>query len=503
MSALTRICPTPRAARPLPKWALGALVASYASSFLGGHASSWWWALGWLPGVAGAFALALWLEDRVALRFARHSLVVVVGCLLGAVVAQRIVALVFHTLFLMLGFDNGAWLVLQLFLFWFASAALGGLPIWIVNVSGARFFDSFRHRVQVAVLLLMAIASSVAVLVAVLGLTLADAVHHNDAHVLLSPTSVAGFDIGRERFARDVLPLFDTPSVIVVLSGVVAALYGVPAVLSASRKLADSVMERITPLAAGFDRLAEGDRSVEVEEGGAFELRHIVRRFNSMVGALALAERMERAFGQYVSNKVLGLIKRQHGEATLPAATRTASVFFADIRGFTAMSEQLAPAQVVSILNRYFERVVTLVEEHDGYLNKFIGDAVVVVFNAPLDQPDHAARATQCAIALQKVVSEMNAAQAFPEIGELKVGVGVATGPMVCGNIGGARQMEYTVIGDTVNLASRLTSKAAAGEVWISEATARELPASVPVQAMEPVAVKGKTEPVRPFRAWP
>ncbi len=131
----------------------------------------------------------------------------------------------------------------------------------------------------------------------------------------------------------------DHPALVMLLLFAVAMLFGFPAVLSACSKLAEAVMERTHPPSLAFDHLAKGDRSVRVER-----------------------------------------IRAQHGEAQLPPSLRDATVFFADIRGFTSFSERLSPEEVVSMLNRYFDRVVTIVEEHQGYLNKFIGDAVVVVF---------------------------------------------------------------------------------------------------------------------------
>jgi adenylate cyclase len=210
---------------------------------------------------------------------------------------------------------------------------------------------------------------------------------------------------------------------------------------------------------------------------------------------------MERAFGLYAGGILLDKIRSQHGEATLVASMREATVFFADIRGFSTMSERLSAPEILSILNRWFERVVTVVADHEGYLNKFIGDAVVVIFNGPVEQPDHPSRAVRCARALQAEASRMNDACRFPEIGRLEIGIGIATGPMICGNVGASeRQMEYTVIGDTVNLASRLTAKAAPGEIWMSDVTAATLPAELKAEPLDPVQVKGKEKPVVPWR---
>ena len=293
------------------------------------------------------------------------------------------------------------------------------------------------------------------------------------------------------------------PTEVVLLIHGLAALLALPVILSAATKLAEAVMDRIHPLAAAFDAVAAGERDVVVEEGGSSDFRRLAASFNRMLASLALAERMERAFGLYVSGHLMERIRGQHGEARIPPSLREATVFFCDVRGFTSMSERLAPEEVVAVLNTWFERVVAEVDRHQGYLNKFIGDAVVVVFNGPIDQPDHAARATRCAISLQEACAELNAQGAFAKVEALRVGVGVATGPMVCGNVGGARQMEYTVIGDTVNLSSRLTSLAGAGEVWVSEATAAALPAELPSVAQEPVKVKGKALAVLPHRVWP
>jgi class 3 adenylate cyclase len=222
-----------------------------------------------------------------------------------------------------------------------------------------------------------------------------------------------------------------------------------------------------------------------------------------MVESLSQAQRMERAFGLYVGEHVRERIRSQHGEAAISASLREATVFFADIRGFTSFSEKLAPSAVLEVLNRYFERVVPIVEQYEGYLDKFVGDAMMVVFNGPFDQPDHADRAVQCAIALQEEMQRLSKLGEFPEVGELAVGVGVATGPLVAGNLGSARKMEYTVVGDTVNLASRLTSHAGPGEVWVNEACAEALPRDVPRVAVGPIAVKGKAQPVLPFQVWP
>jgi len=278
-------------------------------------------------------------------------------------------------------------------------------------------------------------------------------------------------------------------------------LLALPAVASACSKLAETALDMLRPLTTAIREVGRGARDVRVQVNGSVEFVEAAHTFNGMVRALALADRMERAFGAYVSVHLLERIRAQHGEAGLPPLMREATVMFADIRGFTRLSERLSPQQMVDVLNRYFQHVVDLIDVHQGYLNKFVGDAVMVVFNGPVDQPDHAERAVRCALELQQLVAELNAKGAFPEVGALQVGAGVSTGPMVCGNIGGAQQMEYTVIGDAVNLASRLTDLAPPGEVWVSEQTTHSLPGDFELEALPPLQVKGKEAPVRPSRA--
>lgn len=500
------IGPSPPKATPLPRWALPLVVVGFVGALIAPHVAVVGVPL-FFAGLAASFVVALWAEDRIAAPYTHAPFVTRVGVLAGVVavglLANVVVSGVVRPAVLSSAPSlSAAVAFVQLFVFWFLSAAVGGLPIVVANALVGTFFKGFRRRVQVAVLMLVGVAVFFSVTIAVLGIAVLDAIKHKDQHFLLGDGQIAGIDVSMEQLEA-LLPWIDNPVIIVIAATLVGGLYGIPALLSATGKLADAIMERVSPLEEGFDSIARGERGVTIEEGGADEMRAIIKRFNTMVGSLELAERMERAFGQYVSGHVLDLIKSQHGEGALPASLREASVFFADIRGFTTMSERLQPQQVVHLLNRYFERVIHVIDKHEGYLNKFIGDAVVVVFNGPIEQPDHASRATRCAIEIEKLVDEMNAANAFPEVGRIDVGIGVSTGPMVCGNVGGTRQMEYTVIGDTVNLAARLTSKAGPGEVWISDATARALNGALPCLALAPLHVKGKEQEVTPWRAWP
>ena len=496
-----------RPVRPLPRWTLYAsapLVAlSIAAKLV--HASvvqSLANAALVVALVASVFFFA-WLEERCfdALRRSRIATRLAIGALMPLVGAVAIVGASGVVGAALSSIGGAMWApVLVTGGLWFAGAAIGSFVILLIDLVVSALVRSFLARVTAAILCLIGVAFGIALGTTILVVALEDSVRSS---TLLNALRVDGDPATRAQIAT----LFDNFAhhPLLVASAVygIAMLVALPAVISASRQLAEAVMDRIHPLSAAFDAVARGERDVALEEAGSADFVQVSQRFNRMVDALTLGERMERAFGSYVSGRLLDRIRAQHGEAQIPASLRDASVFFADIRGFTSMSERLAPDAMVALLNRYFERVVARVDEHEGYLNKFIGDAVVVVFNGPVEQPTHAEMATRCAVALQQLVAKMNAEGAFPEVDALNIGVGVSSGPMVCGNVGSIKQMEYTVIGDTVNLAARLTSHAGAGEVWISERTAKALPETIAREPLAPIGVKGKAAPVTPYRAWP
>lgn len=380
---------------------------------------------------------------------------------------------------------------------WFTGASLGAIPVTVIDVVVTGLVRGFRTRITLAILFLVALVSAAITAAAVAWYAVQKQILEEGTPEL----HLRGED-GLDNAWAQLKPYLEShPEVTLVLALLLAAVLGLPAVISAAAKLADAVLTRFRPLVAAFDEVAAGARDVRLEEAGSRELVEIAQHFNHMLEGLALSERMERAFGRYVGQDLLDQIRAQHGEAELPAQTKDATVFFADLRGFTTMSEKLTPEAVVSVLNRYFERVVAVIEEHDGYLNKFIGDAVVVVFNGPVDQDDHAPRAVRCAVAMIRAAGQMSAEGAFPEVGTLQVGAGINSGPMVCGNIGSQAQMEYTVIGDAVNLASRVEglTKQYGATLLITEGTRARLgegDAGFTLRRVDRVAAKGKAEPV-------
>ena len=211
--------------------------------------------------------------------------------------------------------------------------------------------------------------------------------------------------------------------------------------------------------------------------------------------------KVKRLFSRFVSRDVYTQLLAEPSRATLGGQRREMSVLFSDIRGFTTVSERSEPEEIVRTLNEYFTRQVKVVFAHRGTVDKFVGDMIMALFGAPLDDPDHADHAVQTALAMIDELHGLNkewAAQGRPT---LDIGVGVNSGDMVAGIIGSEAIMSYTVIGDNVNLGSRLESlnKQYNCHIIISENTRQRLKRRYDIRPLGDVVVKGKTQPVAIF----
>jgi len=182
-------------------------------------------------------------------------------------------------------------------------------------------------------------------------------------------------------------------------------------------------------------------------------------------------------------------------QAALGGAITELTVLFADLRGFTSFSERSSPEQVVGLLNRYFGIATPLVLAQGGTVDKFVGDAMMALFNAPARQPDHALRAARAALAMQAAIEQIAADNA----GWPRFRIGINTGPALVGNIGSAELRNFTAIGDTVNLASRLESSAESGQIVIGAATYAQIRDAAVVRPLGGIAVKGKAASVEAF----
>jgi adenylate cyclase len=211
-------------------------------------------------------------------------------------------------------------------------------------------------------------------------------------------------------------------------------------------------------------------------------------------------QRVQVLFGRYVSPQVAAMLSLENPDLVRPGGTRREiSVLFADIRGFTTISESLPPEQVVNLLNTYDDPLTQVVFDQGGFLDKFTGDGIMALFGVPLPQPDHAERAVQAALEMQAAARRVSAQRGEVEW-PIRYGIGVTSGEAVVGNIGGEERMDFTAIGDVVNLAARLEGHAQPGEVLISEYTYELIQDVVKAERLPPMKVKGKKEPVVVYR---
>jgi len=227
------------------------------------------------------------------------------------------------------------------------------------------------------------------------------------------------------------------------------------------------------------------------------ELGNLATAFNRMGDELWKNSLMQKSFGKYIGSEVLEMIMANPESLWLKGHRSEATIVFTDIRGFSLYSEVKEPEEIVEKLNQYFEIATRTIRYHGGYVDKFIGDAVLGVFGVPVYKENHVIRAVMAALDMQK---------AFFEKGKngndllQSVGIGINSGVVVSGNIGSQDRMEYTVIGNSVNLAAHLYRLASPGEIIISKSVYTNIKALIEVEPLPPQYIKGKSEPVETFK---
>jgi adenylate cyclase len=278
---------------------------------------------------------------------------------------------------------------------------------------------------------------------------------------------------------------------IVLGMGIVALLVGgrvalrmtsaIERIVGACRCLAEQKYTRIEPVRTGD------------------ELEELGERFNEMVEGLEERDQLRTTFGKYMTESVMSHLmanKVRLGGDLLPV-----TVLFSDIRGFTATSERLDAQTLVALLNEYFAEMVEIVMDHGGVVDKYIGDAIMVVFGAPVPREDDALRAVRAALAMRRALARLNERLEARGVAPIRTGIGIHSGDVVAGNIGCERRMEYTVIGDAVNLASRLESctKDVGADVVISGTTYGLVRDEIDGRFLQTISVKGRAQTVEVY----
>jgi adenylate cyclase len=248
-------------------------------------------------------------------------------------------------------------------------------------------------------------------------------------------------------------------------------------------------------------RVAEGDYRVTVESNRKDELGRLADSFNEMTAGLRLKEQYRGVLDKVVSKDVAEELIE--GGLELGGETRDVAVLFADIRGFTALTEGMAPEAVITLINACMEGMSGAIEAEGGVVDKYIGDELMAVFGAPVSRGDDAGRAVRAALRIQEGLAELNVQRRAEGAEPIGVGVGVNAGTAVAGNMGSSNRLNYTVLGEAVNLASRLCGLAPAGEIYVSEATAERVSGSIAVEPIGAHQLKGFSKDCHVFRVRP
>ncbi len=253
----------------------------------------------------------------------------------------------------------------------------------------------------------------------------------------------------------------------------------------------------VSVLALATEEISKGNYQHKVDLVRNDELGNLAAAFNRMSRELWKKSLMEKSFGKYVGSEVLEMIMAKPESLWLKGHRQEATILFTDIRGFTSYSEVKEPEDVVEKLNEYLDITTNVILSYGGYVDKFIGDAVLGIFGIPVRQRNHVVSALKAAVEIQR---RLNRAAKWGNPLLSVVGIGINTGVVVSGNIGCQVKMEYTVIGDTVNVASRINGLAGPGEIIISKSIFESQSRRIKAVPLPPHTIKGKTEPVEVYK---
>lgn len=295
-----------------------------------------------------------------------------------------------------------------------------------------------------------------------------------------------------------VLAPFRRISRMLAVSGLVALAVAVGMSLLLTR----SFTRPIRQLVGATARVAEGDFETRVDTDRSDELGVLGRAFDDMTRGLALKERYRGVLDKVVSREVAEELIG--GDLALGGEIREVTVLFGDLRGFTALTEGMRPEEVVAMVNECMETLTRAVDAEGGVVDKYVGDEIMAIFGAPMEQPDAPDRAVRSALRMQRGIERLNERRRERGDAPLGVGIGIATGEVIAGNVGSSDRLNYTVLGRTVNLASRLCGAAGPGETLMSDTTRERVSGWIDGSPMgDGLSLKGFSEPVTVWRVQP
>lgn len=278
------------------------------------------------------------------------------------------------------------------------------------------------------------------------------------------------------------------------VAGVLVLLIALLLGISISRGLTAPVRK----LVEATRRVARGEYDFHVNIKGRDELYTLAESFNRMTEDLLLKEQYRGILDKVVSPEIAKEMVK--GNITLGGENREVTTLFADIRGFTTMTEGMEPQEVIAMLNQFMEHAAAAVESEGGVVDKYVGDQIMAIFGAPVSHPDDPLRAVRAALRMNENMNRLNKKRQTHNEPEIKIGIGINTGLAVAGNMGSVKRLNYTVLGNSVNVAARLCSQAGPSEILVSGHTHRCVAPRVETMPLEPVPMKGLSKPVKVFK---
>ncbi len=264
--------------------------------------------------------------------------------------------------------------------------------------------------------------------------------------------------------------------------------------LLVSLLLAHGLSVPIRELVGGTEQISKGNFKVQVPVRGRDDMGQLAQSFNEMAADLALKEKYHSILHTIADKDVAQQLL--DGKIALGGELRETTVMFCDIRGFTALTQNMNPTEIIALLNEHMTVLTKIVTEHHGVVDKFIGDSIMALFGAPKSYGNDALNAVRCAQRMMAERAKLNETSRY----HLQIGIGLASGQVLAGNMGSADRSNYTVLGERVNLAARLCSVAARGEIVLGPATREQLGDLITVEQMDPLQLKGFSDSVVAFK---
>ena len=278
----------------------------------------------------------------------------------------------------------------------------------------------------------------------------------------------------------------------------VALLAGIAIVIVSlvSIPMASGLLRPVFRLFKGTKEISLGNFDYRIPERGNDEIGDLVKSFNMMASELKKKEVLKGIFDRYVSPQVADEILKEPDRIRLGGERMEVTVFFADIRGFTALSRKMLPEQTVEMLNRYFTLLTEIIFRFEGTVDKFIGDAVMAIFGSPIKSDSHLEQGIKAAAAIKMAIEAVNVTRKSRGFVLLQMGLGVDSGEVIVGNMGSKSRTEFTAVGDSVNMASKLADLAGGGEIIITAQVYDRLRDRISAVPMPGAVIKGLEQPM-------